>query len=81
MSPTVDMILPQNLVSFRLVDPYQIVTSLIAWSRLLPPSHVETKWIPPHTMYLIFLGVIGYKCYASLRNSLTYLCPYGLVKG
>ena len=57
MSPTVDMILPQNLVSFRLVDPYQIVTSLIAWSRLLPPSHVATKWICPARYWVIFLGV------------------------
>ena len=48
-SLTVNTILPQNLVSFRPVFPYQIVTSLIAWSRLLPPSHVATKWICPHT--------------------------------
>ena len=67
MSPTVKTILPPNLVNFRPVVPYQIVTSLIAWSRFLPPSHVATKWIPPATMYVIFLEVIGYKCYASLN--------------
>ena len=64
MSPTVKTILPPNLVNVRLVVPYQIVTSLIAWIRFLPSSHVATKWICPQTV--IFLGIIGYKCYASL---------------
>ena len=50
VSPTVKTILPPNLVNVRLVVPYQIVTSLIAWIRFLPSSHVATKWICPATM-------------------------------
>ena len=62
----VNTILPQNLVSFRPVVPYQIVTSLIAWSRFLPPSHVATKWISPHTMYF-FLDFLFSYCQWVLR--------------
>ena len=77
-SLTVNTILPQNLVSFRPVVPYQIVTSLISRSRLLPPSHVATKWIPPATILITVLFKVSEQRWQGHKKSSDFLTNPGM---
>ena len=51
VSPTVNTSFPRSQCYFCSVVVNELVTSLIAWSRFLPPPHVATKLICPAPMY------------------------------